>query len=114
MLLSGGSITLLHIELTKIEMSPEGVYFFDPAVIVFGFFHVTDGNADSMEALLKDYLTRSYEKNQSWYDSYIPKEIPKLRDAEVKVFGNYVIYTICSKEDRAAVFSAVADLLKQN
>ena len=77
----------------------------------FGFFHVTEGNADSMEALLKDYLTRSYEKNQAWYDSYIPAETPKLRDAQVKVFGNYVVYAIATDEDRAAMFDAVDQLL---
>ena len=79
-----------------------------------GIYQVTDGNANAMKTVLEDYLEDSLARNQSWYESYIPKEIPKLRDAEVKVFGNYVIYAICSKEDRAAVFSAVADLLKQN
>ena len=79
-----------------------------------GIYQVTDGNANAMKTVLEDYLEDSLTRNQSWYESYIPKEIPKLRDAEVKVFGNYVIYAICSKEDRAAVFSAVADLLKQN
>lgn len=79
-----------------------------------GIYQVTDGNANAMKTVLEDYLEDSLERNQGWYKEYIPKEIPKLRDAEVKVFGNYVIYAICSKEDRAAVFSAVADLLKQN
>ena len=73
----------------------------------FGIYHVTAGNAETMKGLLQKYLTDSYAKNQSWYDSYIPEETPKLRDAEVKVFGNYVVYAICSKEARATVFSSV-------
>ena len=79
-----------------------------------GVYQVSDGNADAMKDVLEKYLEDSLAQNQAWYESYIPREIPKLRDAEVKVFGNYVIFAICSKEDRAAVFSAVADLLKQN
>ncbi|MBQ5772489.1 MAG: DUF4358 domain-containing protein, partial [Clostridia bacterium] len=79
-----------------------------------GIYQVSDGNADAMKDVLEKYLDDSLAQNQTWYESYIPKEVPKLRDAEVKVFGNYVVFAICSKEDRAAVFSAVADLLKQN
>ena len=78
----------------------------------FGFYHVTDGNTAAMEALLKDYLKRSYEKNQAWYDSYIPAETPKLRDAQVKVFGNYVVYAIASEKDRNAMCDAVDEILK--
>lgn len=80
----------------------------------FGIYQVSEGNADAMKSILEKYLSDSLEKNQTWYDSYIPAETPKLRDAEVKVFGNYVVYAICDKNDRSALFSAIADLLKQN
>ena len=72
----------------------------------FGIFHVSSDKLKDMETLLKDYLKRSYEANQAWYDSYIPAETPKLRDAEVKVMGNYVLYAIASQTDRAAFFDA--------
>ena len=77
----------------------------------FGIYHVTDGNAAQMKSVLEKYLTDSYVKNQSWYDSYIPEETPKLRDAEVKVFGNYVVYAIFSQEGRTAVFATVEEML---
>ncbi|MBQ1963425.1 MAG: hypothetical protein II369_04835, partial [Clostridia bacterium] len=64
--------------------------------------------------VLEKYLADSFTKNQTWYDSYIPTETPKLRDAEVKIFGNYVIYVIADKEDRTALLSTVEELLKQN
>ncbi len=78
-----------------------------------GIFHVTEGNAQTMATTLSNYLTDSYEQNAAWYDSYIPQETPKLRDAEVRVFGNYVIYGILSDADRTTVFDALRDLLTQ-
>lgn len=72
-----------------------------------GFFHVTDGNADAMRALVSDYLARSYEQNKSWYDSYIPRQTPKLRDAQVTVIGNYVFYTVLDAHDRQTVKDAI-------
>lgn len=72
-----------------------------------GIYRVSEGNAEKMETVLKDYLKSSLEKNQSWYDSYIPEETPKLRDAEVKVFGNYVVYAIFDAKDRTTVFDSI-------
>lgn len=80
----------------------------------FGIYHVEEGNASAMKTVLENYLTDSFAKNQTWYDSYIPTETPKLRDAEVKIFGNYVVYVIADKEDRAALLSTLEELLKQN
>jgi len=77
----------------------------------FGIYRVTDGNAAQMKEVLEKYLSDSYTKNQSWYDSYIPEETPKLRDAEVKVFGNYVVYAIFSQEGRNTVFATVEEML---
>ena len=78
-----------------------------------GVYHVKDGHASEMEDLLTNYLESAYEKNKTWYDSYIPEETPKLRDAEVKVFGNYVVYAILSESERNTFFTAIEDQLKQ-
>ena len=81
----------------------------------FGIFHVTDGNADAMETLLREkYLTPCYEKNRDFYNSYIPNETSKLRDAEVKTFGNYVVYAIMDTKDRNTLFNAVRDELEMD
>lgn len=78
-----------------------------------GIFEVEGNHSSDMRQKLRSYLEDSYKNNQSWYDSYMPEETPKLRDAEVKVFGKYVVYAILNKEDRAAFFDAVEnELLK--
>ena len=79
----------------------------------FGVFHVTEGNAQDLETELEDYLEEAYEQNKDWYDSYMPEETPKLRDAEVKVFGTYVVYVILADADRQAAFDAVEKALKK-
>lgn len=78
----------------------------------FGIFRVQDGRAREMSSLLSDYLDRSLQENRAWYDSYIPAETPKLRDAEVRTFGNYAVYGILSGEDRARLFGALEDALR--
>lgn len=79
----------------------------------FGVFHVTEGNAEDLADKLESYLKTSYEQNKDWYDSYMPEETPKLRDAGVKVFGNYVVYVILSEADCNAAFDAIEKELKK-
>lgn len=79
----------------------------------FGIFHVKDGNTKNMKSLLEQYLKDSYAKNQSWYDSYIPEETPKLRDAEVKTFGNYAVYAIAQSNCRSGFFQSIKDSLTE-
>ena len=77
-----------------------------------GVFHVAEGKAEEFSALLKEqYLNASLEKNREWYDSYIPKETAKLRDAEVKTFGNYVVYAIFDRNERNSIFRTMQDEL---
>ena len=76
----------------------------------FGIYQVTDGNADSMKALLSGYLTEFYELYNA---NYLPEETPKLRDAEVRVFGNYVAYAMLNETDRATFFNTIENALKQ-
>ena len=76
-----------------------------------GIYHVQDGHTEEMEVILKDYLQKSYAENGNWYDSYIPKETPKLRDAEVKVYGNYIAYAILNETNRATFFDAIEKAL---
>ncbi len=46
-----------------------------------------------------------------WDDRYLADEYPKLRDAEVRVFGDkYVVYTIMGESERSTVYSAVEKL----
>ena len=78
----------------------------------FGIFHVSDSAKKEMQIILSSYLSDSLSANRSWYDSYIPQETPKLRDAEVRIFGDYVAYAILSKEDRTVFFDTLEAALK--
>lgn len=74
-----------------------------------------DGDTAEWASTVRAYLAASYEQNRAFYDSYIPTETPKLRDAEVRVFGDYVVWAILSGGERAALFDrAEAVLLKDN
>ena len=61
--------------------------------------------ADSCEAYLKT-------RNEGWLGLYLIEEYPKLRDAEVKVIGNYVVYLILSEEEKTAVIEKIEETLK--
>ena len=79
----------------------------------FGIFEVEEGKAQEVRnQLLNGYLKKRYNENLEWYNSYMPTETPKLRDAEVRVYGNCVAYAILSPERRTAFFSECEKLLK--
>ena len=79
----------------------------------FGILH-SDIGTEEAARLLRDYLARSYEQNRTFYDSYIPTETPKLRDAEVRVYGDYVVYAILSPEEKTAFFNRVEACLRKS
>ncbi len=51
-------------------------------------------------------------RNDAWLGLYLVEEYPKLRDAEVKVIGQYVVYLILSEEEKAAVMEKIEEMLK--
>lgn len=80
----------------------------------FGVFEVEEGKANAVRSMLmQGYLQKLYTENLEWYNSYMPTETPKLRDAEVRVFGNCVAYAVLSPENRKAFFDECEKLLKK-
>jgi len=77
----------------------------------FGIIKAAGDSADAAESAVKDYLLR---RNEEWTGQYLVEEYPKLRDAEYKVIGRYVVYGILSEEDKDMLFQAVTDLLAEN
>ncbi|MBE6589741.1 MAG: DUF4358 domain-containing protein [Ruminococcaceae bacterium] len=78
-----------------------------------GFFHVTEGNAEKLKRMIEEeYLSAAYEKNRDFYDSYMPRETPKLANAEVRIFGNYVVYAVLSDTDKAELFRSMKYALR--
>ena len=79
----------------------------------FGVFLVEPGSAKALrQQLMQNYLKERYDANREWYDSYMPTETPKLRDAEVRIYGDCVVYAILSPERRTAFFAECDKLLK--
>lgn len=70
---------------------------------------VSDDTA-AVEKAVKDYLT---QRNEEWTGMYLVEEYPKLRDAEYRIFGRYVVYGILSAEDKTALFDAAACTLTE-
>ena len=79
----------------------------------YGILHTDTSGAEGVRQLLLSYLAQSYERNRAFYDSYIPEETPKLRDAQVRVYGDYVVYAILSPAERTALFRAVEERLQK-
>ena len=80
-----------------------------------GFFRTSEQDAEALAALLRSsYLAPAYEKNRDFYDSYIPRETQKLRDARVECFGDTVVYAILSPTDQATLFSALRASLRED
>ncbi len=52
------------------------------------------------------------QRNDAWMHTYMVEEYPKLRDAEVKVIGQYVVYLILSDAEKETVVSAIEEALK--
>ena len=79
----------------------------------FGIFLVDAGKAKMLRLqLAEEYLKKRYDENLEWYNSYMPTETPKLREAEVRIYGDCVVYAILSVERRNAFFAECEKLLK--
>ena len=81
----------------------------------FGIFR-TDNEKSAIELAEEclDYIEEKYENENAFIASYAPEELPKLEDAEVKTFGNYVAFAILSDSDRSAFFSKIEEMLIVN
>lgn len=78
-----------------------------------GILHAKNGTDPSeLTALAENYLIALQEEKSSFIGSYAPKELPKLTEAQVRTFGNYVVFAILSKEDRELVFDRLEALLR--
>ena len=51
-------------------------------------------------------------RNEAWLGLYLVEEYPKLRDAEVKMLGQYVVYLILSEEEKTAAIEKIEEMLK--
>lgn len=76
----------------------------------YGIFKAPDAaGVDSVKAAIDGYIQL---RKDTWMEEYMPEEKPKLTKAEVRVFGQYVIYVIVSDDVRAPILTAFETALR--
>ena len=79
-----------------------------------GFFHAPDeAAAKEICEELEEYLDERQEDERAFIASYAPNELTKLDGAQVKRFGNYVVYAILDADGRTQILDAVEKTLKE-
>ena len=79
-----------------------------------GIFHApTKEDAEDMAEACRDYVEDMQEDSRAFIASYAPEELPKLDDAQVRRFGNYVVYTVLPEDTANAVFESIKEALKK-
>ena len=74
----------------------------------FGIFKAGTMDAAALKTMIEGYIKILQD---SWMN-YQPEEEPKLKGAEVKTVGDYVMYVILSDADKATAFKAFEAALK--
>ena len=79
----------------------------------FGIFKADKKNIDELEDAIEDYIDEQEDVLVPQVNMYAPEQAPKIENASVKVFGNYVVYLVMEKDDQRAVYDAIEALLKK-
>ena len=74
----------------------------------FGVFKAGTMDAAAIKEMIEGYLKILQD---SWMN-YQPEEEPKLKGAEIRTVGDYVMYTILSDADKETAFKAFESALK--
>ncbi len=78
-----------------------------------GIFHASD--AESAKELFEDcreYIDEMRKDSRAFIASYAPEELPKLDAAEVKRYGNYIVYTILPDDETTKIHNHLKETLK--
>ena len=77
-----------------------------------GIFHCKNKeDAEKMLELTKKYIENMQATQVNFISSYAPYEIPKLEGADVRRYGNYVVYVILDTNEQKTAFSAIENEL---
>ena len=74
----------------------------------FGIFKAGTMDAAALKEMINGYIKILQD---SWMN-YQPEEEPKLKGAEIRSSGDYVMYVILSDADKTTAFKAFTDALK--
>ncbi len=79
-----------------------------------GIFHApSDAHADEIYEDCLDYIEDMRENSRTFIASYAPKELSKLDSADVRRFGNYVVYTVLDGDTAEELFAAIEERIKK-
>ncbi len=58
-------------------------------------------------------VVQSYLKGRldNWNPQYLQEEYPKMENADCRIFGEYVVWTILPDEEKTAVYEAAREIL---
>ena len=77
----------------------------------YGVFRTPEnGKPSEVKDAIDGYLKM---RRDTWMKEYMPEEKPKLDKAEVKVYGNYILYVIADDEVRSNLYNDLEKLLKK-
>ena len=104
------SLEFSNPELIESDVSDWVIYSSSSTTSVdeFGIFHVkADGDLNAVKAEVTAYVEATQVKLQVFLEKYEPAETTKLENAQIEVYGNYVVYTLLTQEDTTAATKAV-------
>ncbi len=78
-----------------------------------GVFHAPDDkHAETLMKHCQEYVDDLKQNSRAFVSSYAPSELPKLDGAQVKRFGNYVVYTVLPTDKAEAIYEKLKSELK--
>ncbi len=79
-----------------------------------GVFHCKNNDdTKSLAETVSKYIRDMQTEQKAFIESYAPREVPKLENAEVRQYGNYVIYLIMSAEDKEDAIEEIEEILRK-
>ena len=80
----------------------------------FGIFRVKDGgDVNAVKAEVETYVQALQVKLEVFLEMYDPAEKAKLENAQVFVYGNYVVFTMLTDADTTAATNAIKPALEK-
>ncbi len=71
-------------------------------------------NKENREALYQaasEYISELKAEKRAFVENYLPDQLEKLDFAEVRRFGNYIVFTVLGPDERDKVFKKIEDIL---
>ena len=77
------------------------------------FYASNEEERAEISAKVQEYISDMQISQRAFIASYAAEELPKLDGAEVRIYGNYVIYSILSQSDMQSLWDHVKSTLEK-